>query len=70
MIHLTNEQSRVRIPSLKVRRLAVQILGKKNHRDCFGAANFQTNGVALAERVCPNRTAWTGARSAARYTER
>jgi probable rRNA maturation factor len=30
MIHLTNEQSRVRIPSAKVRRLAVQILGAKN----------------------------------------
>ncbi len=30
MIHLTNEQSRVRIPSLKVRRLATQILGKKS----------------------------------------
>ena len=30
MIHLTNEQSRVRIPSLKVRRLATQIHGKKS----------------------------------------
>jgi len=30
MIHLTNEQSRVRIPSVKVRRLATQILGKKS----------------------------------------
>ncbi len=30
MIHLTNEQSRVRIPSAKVRRLATQILGKKS----------------------------------------
>ena len=30
MIHLTNEQSRVRIPSLSVRRLATQILGKKS----------------------------------------
>jgi probable rRNA maturation factor len=28
MIHLTNEQSRVRIPAAKVRRLATQILGK------------------------------------------
>jgi len=30
MIHLTNEQSRVRIPSAKVRRLATQIAGRKN----------------------------------------
>jgi probable rRNA maturation factor len=30
MIHLTNEQSKVRIPSGKVRRLAVQIIGKKS----------------------------------------
>jgi probable rRNA maturation factor len=30
MIHLTNEQSRVRIPAAKVRRLATQILGKKS----------------------------------------
>ena len=30
MIHLTNEQSRVPIPAAKIRRLAVQILGKKN----------------------------------------
>ena len=30
MIHLTNDQSRLRIPSLKVRRLATQILGKKS----------------------------------------
>jgi probable rRNA maturation factor len=30
MIHVTNEQSRVRIPAVKVRRLAEQILGKRN----------------------------------------
>jgi probable rRNA maturation factor len=30
MVHLTNEQSRVRIPAAKVRRLAEQILGKKS----------------------------------------
>jgi len=30
MIHLTNEQSRVKIPAAKVRRLAAQILGKRN----------------------------------------
>src|SRR6185503_6992426 len=30
MIHLTNEQTKVPIPSSKVRRLAVQIIGKKN----------------------------------------
>ena len=30
MIHLTNEQSRVPIPAVKVRRLAMQILGKRN----------------------------------------
>jgi probable rRNA maturation factor len=30
MIHLTNEQKRVPIPAAKVRRLAAQILGKKN----------------------------------------
>jgi probable rRNA maturation factor len=30
MIHLTNEQSRMRIPSLKVRRLAAQIAGKRS----------------------------------------
>ena len=30
MIHLTNEQKRVPIPATKVRRLAVQILGKRN----------------------------------------
>ena len=30
MIHLTNEQSRVPIPSAKVRRLAAQIAGKRN----------------------------------------
>jgi probable rRNA maturation factor len=30
MIHLTNEQKKVRIPAGKVRRLAVQLLGKKN----------------------------------------
>jgi probable rRNA maturation factor len=30
MIHITNEQSRVPIPASKVRKLAVQILGKKN----------------------------------------
>src|SRR5947207_2546141 len=30
MIHLTNEQKRVPIPAAKVRRLAVQILGKGN----------------------------------------
>jgi len=30
MIHLTNEQSRVRIPAAKVRRLATQILGKRD----------------------------------------
>jgi probable rRNA maturation factor len=30
MIHLTNEQTKVPIPSAKVRRLAVQIIGKKN----------------------------------------
>jgi probable rRNA maturation factor len=30
MIHLTNEQKRVPIPSAKVRRLAAQILGKRN----------------------------------------
>ena len=30
MIHLTNEQAKVPIPAAKVRRLAVQIIGKKN----------------------------------------
>ncbi len=30
MIHVTNEQKKVPIPSGKVRRLAVQILGKRN----------------------------------------
>jgi len=30
MIHLTNEQKKVPIPTAKVRRLAVQILGRKN----------------------------------------
>ena len=30
MIHLTNEQAKVPVPSGKVRRLAVQIIGKKN----------------------------------------
>ena len=30
MIHVTNEQRRVPIPAAKVRRLAVQILGKRN----------------------------------------
>ena len=30
MIHLTNEQTKVPIPAAKARRLAVQILGKKN----------------------------------------
>ena len=30
MIHLTNEQAKVPIPAAKARRLAVQILGKKN----------------------------------------
>ena len=30
MIHLTNEQKKVTIPSAKVRRLAAQIIGKKN----------------------------------------
>lgn len=30
MIHVTNEQSRVRIPAAKVRRLAAQILGNRN----------------------------------------
>jgi probable rRNA maturation factor len=30
MIHLTDEQSRVRIPRAKVRRLAMQILGKRH----------------------------------------
>lgn len=30
MIHLTNEQSRVAIPAGKVRRLAAQIVGKRN----------------------------------------
>jgi len=30
MIHLTNEQSRVKIPAAKVRRLAARILGKRN----------------------------------------
>jgi len=30
MIHLTNEQSRVKIPAAKVRKLAAQILGKRN----------------------------------------
>jgi len=30
MIHITNEQSRVPIPASKVRKLAVQILGRKN----------------------------------------
>lgn len=30
MIHLTNEQSKVPIPAAKVRRLATQILGRKN----------------------------------------
>jgi len=30
LIHLTDEQSRVSIPSAKVRRLATQILGKKS----------------------------------------
>jgi probable rRNA maturation factor len=30
MIHLTNEQKKVPIPAAKVRRLASQILGKKN----------------------------------------
>ena len=30
MIHLTNEQSRVKIPAAKVRRLAAQILGKRH----------------------------------------
>jgi probable rRNA maturation factor len=30
MIHLTNEQGRIPVPAAKVRRLAVQILGKKN----------------------------------------
>lgn len=30
MIHLTNEQSRVKIPAAKVRRLAAQILGRRN----------------------------------------
>ncbi|HLY09974.1 MAG TPA: rRNA maturation RNase YbeY [Planctomycetota bacterium] len=30
MIHVTNEQSRVPIPAAKVRRLASQILGKRN----------------------------------------
>ena len=30
MIHLTNEQKKVRIPATKVRRIAAQILGRKN----------------------------------------
>jgi probable rRNA maturation factor len=30
MIHLTNDQTKVRIPAGKVRRLATQILGRKN----------------------------------------
>ena len=30
MIHVTNEQARIRIPAAKVRRLAVQILGRKS----------------------------------------
>jgi len=30
MIHLTNEQTKVRIPEAKVRRLSTQILGRKN----------------------------------------
>ncbi|RPH37945.1 MAG: rRNA maturation RNase YbeY [Planctomycetota bacterium] len=30
MIHLTNEQTKVPIPAAKARRLAVQIIGKKN----------------------------------------
>ena len=30
MIHITNEQSKVPVPSAKVRRLAAQILGKRN----------------------------------------
>jgi len=30
MIHLTNEQKKVRIPAAKVRRLSAQILGRKN----------------------------------------
>ena len=30
MIHVTNEQTRIRIPAAKVRRLAAQILGRKN----------------------------------------
>ena len=30
MIHITNDQSKVVIPAAKVRRLAAQILGKKN----------------------------------------
>jgi len=30
MIHITNDQSRVAIPASKVRRLALQILGKRN----------------------------------------
>lgn len=30
MIHLTNEQTRVPIPSARVRRLATQILGRRN----------------------------------------
>lgn len=30
MIHLTNEQARVPIPGAKIRRLAVQILGKRS----------------------------------------
>ncbi|HVR85112.1 MAG TPA: rRNA maturation RNase YbeY [Planctomycetota bacterium] len=30
MIHLTNEQARVRIPAARVRRLATQILGRRN----------------------------------------
>src|SRR6266850_337266 len=30
MIHVTNAQKRIRIPTAKVRRLSVQILGRKN----------------------------------------
>ena len=30
MIHITNDQAKVPVPSSKVRRLAVQIIGKKN----------------------------------------
>jgi probable rRNA maturation factor len=40
MIHITNEQSKVPVPASKVRKLAVQILGKKNL-----SVAFVTNGA-------------------------